>query len=109
MWSFTLEGEKKACSRKKEKGRDEGTRGKNEEEEKGFVVIEGKKRKDMLCVSFRTRQPRSPTHKVDKKEKDRTAMRLWFTPHRMTDPLSGASFNALARTNERTLIIIARA
>lgn len=64
--------------------------GKNEE--RGFVVIEGKTRKD---VSFRDRQPRSPTHKVDKKEKDRTAMWQWFTPHRMTDPLSGASFNML--------------
>lgn len=63
-------------------------------------------------MSFRDRQPRSPTHKVDKKEKDRAAMRPWFTPRRMTDPLSGASFNALTdgwtiggtdgQTDERT-------
>lgn len=26
-------------------------------------------------------------------------MRSWFTPRRMTDPLSGASFNADERTN----------
>lgn len=36
-------------------------------------------------------------------------MRSWFTPRRMTDPLSGASFNALTDERERTLITIARA
>lgn len=90
--------------RKHEREREKARRrnGKNEEEKKDLVVIEGRKegRERIRCVVSGQAAPHSPTHKVDKKEKDRAAMRLWFTPHRMTDPLSGTSFNMLM--DERT-------
>lgn len=74
-------------------------------EEEDFAVIERKERKGTL--SFRPGS-RSLAHTQSRqKEKDRAEMRPWFTPRRMTDPLSGASFNAI--TDERTLITIARA
>lgn len=77
--------------REKEKKRDEERKGRRGER----LRCHWRKEEKGYAVSFRGRQPHSPTHKVDKKEKDRTAMRLWFTPRRMTDPLSGTSFNTL--------------
>lgn len=97
-WRFNVQGREEG-TREKEKKRGEETRGRTKKRRKASLSLK-ERRERIRCVSFRGRQLRSPTHKVDKKEKDRAAMRLWFTPHRMTDPLSGASFNMLM--DERT-------
>lgn len=86
-------------TRGKEKRRGEGTRGRTEKRRKASLSLK-ERRERIRCVVSGQATALSPTHKVDKKEKDRAAMRLRFTPHRMTDPLSGASFNTL--TDERT-------
>lgn len=88
-----FKGEKKARERRKRK---QNEAKKQEERRRGERLdCHWRKEEKGFAMSFRGRQPHSPTHKVDKEEKDRAVMWLWFTPHRMTDPLSSTSFNML--------------